>query len=117
MVVVGCEDVATVVPLSFDLGDDIETLIVLQELVVHIGLYALHTLNGLWRYPDDGFVDHSFSVCLKELDRCLQRIEESCVGALSCLLELGENLAMTVGEPELAGNHAVGILRLGQVGQ
>ena len=117
VVVMRREDVAAVVPLACDLGNDIETFVVFQEFVVDICFNMLYSLDGLWRYPDDGLVDHLLAVCLEKLDGCFPRVDESGIGAFSRLLQTGKFLTMLVGEPEFASHETVGVFRLGQVGK
>ena len=78
MVVMGGEDVATVVALASHLGNDVETLVILQELIVDIHFHTLHAFDGLRCHPYDGLVHHLLAVGLKEfdwrlpcVDRCL----------------------------------------------
>ncbi len=61
MVIMGCEDIATVVSLTFHLCNDIEALVVLQEFVVDIRFHALYSLYGFWCRSDDGLVHHAMT--------------------------------------------------------
>ena len=88
MVVVGGEDITTVVPLASHLGNDVKAFIVLQELVIDICFYTLHAFDGLGRHPDDGLIHHFLTVGLEELNRRLPRIDQSSIGAFPSLLEL-----------------------------
>ena len=81
VVVVGGEDIATVVTLALNLADDVEALVVLQELSVDIEADALYALDGLGCYPNDGFVYDPMAVCLEELDGRLPCVDQSGVGA------------------------------------
>ena len=114
MVIVCCEHKTTIVLLAFHLGDDIEKLVILKELIVDFGTNGLHALNGFRCHPDDGLFHHSMSIGLEELDRCWPSINQSCIRTFRCL-QAGKILAMTIGEPELTNDQTVSIFRLAQV--
>ena len=117
MIIMRSEDITTVVPLALYLGNDVEAFIVFQKLVVYLCMYLLHALYGLWRYPQDGFVDHLLSISLEELDGGFPRIDEARIRTFACFLQTGEVFAMTVGEPEFACHQTVLVFWLGQVGK
>ena len=114
VVVMGREDVATVVSGAFDLRDHVEEAVILQELVFHVETDGLHALDGLGCHPHDGLVRHAVAVGLVELDGGGPDLEESGIGALARLLQPGE-LLVPIGEPEIAADQGVRVLRPGQV--
>ena len=69
MVVMGGENVATVVALASHLCNDVEALVVLQELIVDICFYALHAFDGLRCHPYDGLVYHLLAVGFEKFDQ------------------------------------------------
>ena len=117
VVIMGSEDITAIVPLSLNLTDDIEALIVLQELGIHIEFDALHAFDGFRSNPDDGLVHDTMAISLEELNRCGPCIDEPCILTFASLLQTGESLAMLVGEPELASHQAILVLGLSKVGK
>ena len=100
---------------TFHFGNHIEQLIVLQKLIVDFGAHGLDALDGLGGHPNDGLLHHPVTIGLVELDGGSPNLDEPGIGALASLLQTGEVLPVTIGEPELACHQTVGILGLGQV--
>ena len=68
MVVMCRKDVAAIVALARDFGNDVEKLVTFHELIVYVHTNTLHPFDGLWRYPNDGFIHHFLAVCLIKLN-------------------------------------------------
>ena len=86
MVVMGGEDIATVVALASHLCNDVEALVVLQELIVDICFYALHAFDGFGCHPYDGLVYHLLAVGFEKFNWCLPCVDQSGIVALASLL-------------------------------
>ena len=115
VVVMGGEHVATVVPAALHLGDDIETLVALQELVLDVGRDGFRILWETVGRPENGLVDHFLAIGLVEFQRFLPDVHQACIGACVLALKAPEDIPVLVGEPEIAHHERVFILGHGQV--
>ena len=115
MVVMGSEDIATVVSAALHLCNHIETFILLEEHVFHIDLYTLGILREVWGYPDDRFLLHSLAICLVELQRCFPCVKEAGTATFILALQLLEVGNMLVGKHEIAHHKSTLILRCRKV--
>ena len=113
----GRKDVAAVVPESVHLGNDVETLVVFQELVVHFHLDILYVVDSLGSDPNNGLIHHIVAISLEKLDGSIPGINETSIGTFTSLLQTGESISMTISEPKFTCHQAVGVFRFGQVGK
>ena len=116
VVVMGREDIAAVVADALHRGDDVETLVVLVELVVDVHGDAPGTAGNLLReQPDDRLGVHLLAVGLVELQRLVPGEDEARVRGAIRALELLEVFPVLVREPEIAHDERVLVLGPGQV--
>ena len=91
-----CKDVATVVSATFNLGDDVKTLVAFEEAVVDVGGDAVGIFREVGRHPDDGLVHHLLTIGFVELERLLPGVDHAGILALGAFFHLLEIRPMLV---------------------
>ena len=102
-------------PTTFYLGDDVEALVVLQELVFHVQLDGLCVLGETIRHPDDGLGEDLLSVSLVKLQRLLPSEEYACHWTELLALHALEVIPMLVAEHKVADHKNILVLGFRQV--
>ena len=117
VVVVRRKNVAAVVSAALHLGDDVETLVVFQKLVVNVDRDGFGILREIGGGPDDGLAHHTLAVSLVELQQRRPRLYHPGIVTACHAPYFLKILIVLVREPKVTHHEAVLVLRLGEVAE